>query len=365
MMGASEQMAGPEPELAGARKWLLVLAGLFLLIAGLLLRVWQVLFMGFVCLVLVPVCYWLAVSQLRRLSGRLWHVPANMHVGERRRVAATVWAEGLAVAGAMVSLRAEGGVSVAPPMVFVASVGRDWGELTFELSAQRRVRCRIGPLVAEVTDAMVLWRLSRALGEPVEVVVYPRLVVLPPVWHMAYAAAGAVRTAKGRGMGPEIHRVREWMPGDERRRICWRAVAKHRRLMVVEGSRELERAGYVWLDNSAASWSALGEEAFELAVSVAASAMAQAVAEGLSVGLAIGGDEVVDSGFGRAHLARCLEALAEVSLSEARPAHPPGEVAVAVGSPATPWPPRVAVRAIVTVDSEGRPKWLISRRWRA
>ena len=88
------------------------------------------------------------------------------------------------------------------------------------------------------------------------------------VVHPAPAPASELTTLGGDGdaasaaparTGVDLHAVREWRPGDDRRHVHWRSTARHARLVVVEPERTLARrlAVLVCGDAQSPQWESL------------------------------------------------------------------------------------------------------------
>jgi len=165
-----------------------------------------------------------------------------------------------------------------------------------------------------------LFRKSRDVDAPLEVLVYPARVGVPrpPPRTAATGEAPAHRLGR-RG---EFFGLRERRAGDDRRDVHWRSSARTGRLLVREYEDELARRVIIGVDNAlplavreAATDGALTPaveaqvSAVERAISVAASLCAAYLEVGWTVELSARGCHV-PAGAGRAHEARIGRALA-------------------------------------------------------
>jgi len=165
-----------------------------------------------------------------------------------------------------------------------------------------------------------LFRKSRDVDAPLEVLVYPARVVVPrPPPRTSSQGEAAVSRLGRRG---EFFGLRERRTGDDRRDVHWRSSARTGRLLVREYEDELARRVIIGVDNAlplavreamadGALAPADGEQvaAVERAISVAASLAAAYLEVGWTVELAARGCHV-PAGAGRPHEARIGRALA-------------------------------------------------------
>jgi len=163
-------------------------------------------------------------------------------------------------------------------------------------------------------------RESRVLVDTA-VKVHPRFETLDPITirpQRTRAFAGPVRANRG-GQGLDFFGCRAYTPGDDVRRINWRAYARLDSLIVNEY--ELERIADVniILDARAKSHARLPEgTTFDHSVRAAAGLASHFLAQGNNVGLLIYGDYMqwVFPGIGRLQQERILDELAEARLGD-------------------------------------------------
>jgi uncharacterized protein (DUF58 family) len=199
-----------------------------------------------------------------------------------------------------------------------------------------------------------LFRKSRDVDAPIEVLVHPARVVVPRPSPRTEARGEA--TANRTGRRGEFFGLREHRAGDDRRDVHWRSSARTGRLLVREYEDEHARRVAIAVDNAlpdavrdAAADGAITPEveaqvtSVERAISVAASLAAVYLEAGWTVELCARGCRI-PPGAGRSHEARIARALA--LLAYASP-----ELAFAV------LPPRVDSVLVVprAVSAAGRP----------
>ncbi|MDR3202529.1 MAG: DUF58 domain-containing protein [Bifidobacteriaceae bacterium] len=102
----------------------------------------------------------------------------------------------------------------------------------YRLALDRRGTYGIGPAVIRRLAPMGLARAEHILAQPTEVAVAPRLVaVAAPRLHVDAAEAAQERRLTAERV-PDPASVRDYLPGDTRRMVHWRATLRRRRLMV-------------------------------------------------------------------------------------------------------------------------------------
>lgn len=150
-------------------------------------------------------------------------------------------------------------------------------ENVFRIPTTRRAVLTVGPAATVRSDAAGLVRRRRTWTPPIEVIVHPRTIAL------GQTASGLLRDLEG-GATPslaevslEFHALREYVPGDDVRRIHWRSTARLGQVMVRQDEDVRRTRTAVVLATGSAGYA--GEEDLELAVSVAASWVVQAVRE--------------------------------------------------------------------------------------
>lgn len=145
-------------------------------------------------------------------------------------------------------------------------------DLDYAVPTDRRGVQQIGPVVFLVRDPYGMCERSRAVSGSAELLVRPRThtVVLPNRGRMRALDAGeADRSIEG---SLTFHALREYVPGDDRRRIHWRTSARTGTLMVKQHIDMTRPEVLVALDVRSAPGSEF-EELIEFAASVGLSAV--------------------------------------------------------------------------------------------
>lgn len=121
---------------------------------------------------------------------------------------------------------------------------RTSAELHYELTPPRRGVFPIGPFGVHIGDGFGLATSDLEFGSSQELVVTPQVVPLPESWLSVPAGSGEARLVQRRAAGDEDDvMTREYRSGDAKRRVHWRATARHGELMVrQEEQRSLPRA---------------------------------------------------------------------------------------------------------------------------
>jgi uncharacterized protein (DUF58 family) len=137
----------------------------------------------------------------------------------------------------------------------------------YPVPTERRGRLTVGPLTVERRDPFGLFRRAQSQGETDVLWVHPRVHLVEPV------PVGTVPDFEGRMEmatkgSTSFSSLREYVPGDDPRRIHWRSTARAGELIVRESVDTMEPTVTIVLDTRS---SVLAPEAFEHAVEVSAS----------------------------------------------------------------------------------------------
>lgn len=143
----------------------------------------------------------------------------------------------------------------------------------YPMTGLERGRARLGPLAVTVRDPFGMAEVTHTFDATTPVLITPRIVDL--------SRAGSSLTPGGRGesrvtsisaRGDDDVLPREHRPGDDIRRIHWRATARYGDLMVRREEQAWQSSLVVILDNRAQAHTGSGPDStFEWAVSAAAS----------------------------------------------------------------------------------------------
>ncbi len=159
--------------------------------------------------------------------------------------------------------------------------------LEYDLLADRRGVHPVGPLRLRLGDPLEMFQRVTRVGEESAAVVYPQVVTLPaPMGGQTPFAPGLSEQRSALGTGTDFYGIREYQPGDELRRIHWKATARRNRLAVVEFEENLTGNLTVLLDAEAGNDFGEGKDtSFELAVRIAAALINDSLQQGTTVRL--------------------------------------------------------------------------------
>lgn len=156
----------------------------------------------------------------------------------------------------------------------------------YRLAPTRRGVYEVGPMTATWSDPFGFTRHKQVIPEPTEIVVHPvtELVhdrVLTRMWEDPPIRPPV---SKPWPVGFEFYGMRDYVPGDDPRRVVWSVLAKSGRLMVRESEQGITDRVVIVLDTFA-EWHSAGEVSatFETAVSIVSSLGIRHLSDGLSV----------------------------------------------------------------------------------
>lgn len=147
-------------------------------------------------------------------------------------------------------------------------------KVRYRLHGRHRGRFAIGPLTVRLRDPFGI----AARGHRFDVI--DHVVVYPPVWRLPHGVPlGGSQGSGGDGRprplasGNDLANIREYVRGDDLRKVHWRSTAHRGKLMIRQDESRSTPQATVVLDARAASHRGTGPNAsFEVAVSAAASA---------------------------------------------------------------------------------------------
>ena len=257
----------------------------------------------------------------RRIEAERSSLPSRMRVGQTADVEVTVRAPR--------RLRAFVLEEHVPPLlsdsvrVTVATVGagQDFAH-TYTIRPTLRGVYQLGPMAAEWTDPFGLARHQQVLTEPIDVIVHPSTDAIfdRPLTRMWEDPPFRPPVSKPWPQGFEFYGMRDYIPGDDPRRIVWTAAARTGRYLVRESEQGITDRITLVIDNEASAHSpGYPSDTFELAVRAVASLGAYHIKHGYSVRL-ISNDAVIAPELrgGRARIT-LLDELAKLELSDASP----------------------------------------------
>ncbi|HUQ38708.1 MAG TPA: DUF58 domain-containing protein [Acidimicrobiales bacterium] len=158
----------------------------------------------------------------------------------------------------------------------------------YSLRANRRGVYKVGPLVAVAGDPLGLSERETVVAEPFELLVHPRVELVSdrPLTRQFEDPPIRPPVSKPWPSGLEFYGMREYVPGDDLRRIVWRASARTGKIMVREAEQGITDKITIILDTDRSHHSRDGEglsESFEAGVRVAASLAVRHLREGYQI----------------------------------------------------------------------------------
>jgi uncharacterized protein (DUF58 family) len=190
----------------------------------------------------------------------------------------------------------------------------------YGLRCARRGVYQIGPLVAVAGDPLGLTQRETVVAEPFELLVHPRVEMVSdrPLTRQFEDPPIRPPVSKPWPSGLEFYGMREYSPGDDLRRIVWRASARTGKIMVREAEQGITDQITVMLDTDRGHHSRDGEglsESFEAGVRVAASLGVRHLREGYEVKCETNGGPLTRSLRGGTSQLLLLDNLARLELS--------------------------------------------------
>jgi uncharacterized protein (DUF58 family) len=190
----------------------------------------------------------------------------------------------------------------------------------YGLRASRRGVYQVGPLVAVAGDPLGLTERETVVAEPFELLVHPRVETVSdrPLTRQFEDPPIRPPVSKPFPSGLEFYGMREYVPGDDLRRIVWRASARTGKVMVREAEQGITDRITIMIDTDRGAHSRDGEgvsESFEAGIRVAASLGVRHLREGYEVRAETNGGPLTRSLRGGTHQLLLLDALARLEQS--------------------------------------------------
>lgn len=200
-------------------------------------------------------------------------------------------------------------------LVLTGLPGHNEQRLSYSLVCRARGRYQIGPLRLDLSDPFALTRVRLEFRERDDLVVFPEVEPLSgPTGSQYGSSSGDSPSRHLFRTGDEFYTMREYVIGDDLRRIHWPSVARRNRLMIRQDESARRSLATVLLDTRVSSFGQANTPAFEKAVSVAATLGVHLSRGGFALRLAAGTPRpvaVTEEAY--------LEALASVAHSASRP----------------------------------------------
>lgn len=192
----------------------------------------------------------------------------------------------------------------------------------YSLRAGRRGVYEVGPLVAVAGDPLGLAQRETVVAKSFELLVHPRVELVSdrPLTRQFEDPPIRPPVSKPWPSGLEFYGMREYTPGDDLRRIVWRASARTGKIMVREAEQGITDKVTILLDTDRTNHSNDGEglsESFEAGIRVAASLGVRHLREGYEVKFEANGGRLTRPLRGPNSQLLALDALARVELDRA------------------------------------------------
>lgn len=272
-------------------------------------------------LALSVISAWLASRTHFRLGAERSITPTHVPVGSTAEATLTVTNLARGRTGTLL-LEESVDPSLGPPVFRVLENVESQGSrsTTYSLDASRRGRFEVGPLSVTAVDPFGLVRLTRSFTSTQSALVVPRVVSLDGSVDADRRGRGDRASSALSAGGEDDIIPREYRPGDDLRRIHWRASAHGDELLVRREEQPWTRHATVAVD-VAPDRVGGASSPLEVGLSMAASVCAHLLTAGWSVRLdTLDGRCLVAQAEGAAGHARVLEALATVTPSTSREA---------------------------------------------
>lgn len=197
--------------------------------------------------------------------------------------------------------------------IYVSLLPGEGVDLSMEFEDPRRGHYSIGPLKVRVRDAYGLYLSERRLAaDTLAVMPRPEKIRGTELRPRHLGPWAGTIPSRASGVGTEFYSLRGYVPGDDLKRVNWKATAHANRLIVNEMEAERVTDVMVVLDTDVAFYEASEKELFEQSVTAAASMTSLLLRQGNRVGLILQGEErgIVPPGFGKRQERRILYLLA-------------------------------------------------------
>jgi uncharacterized protein (DUF58 family) len=267
--------------------------------------------------VLVVLSAFLLAPRKLRIHGDRTGLFPRVQVGDRLEVEVALTAE-RRVGGFILDERIPEALGAAV-RVPVGGIGRGTTvEHQYSLACSRRGVYQVGPLVAVAGDPIGLTARETVLCEPFELLVHPRVerVVGRPLTRQYEDPPMRPPVSKPWPSGMELYGMREFRPGDNIRRIVWRATARTGKLMIWEAEQGITDRILVVIDTDRGHHSRDGEhsESFETGVRIAASLGVAHLGDGYEVRCETNGGPLIRALRGAEKTLLLLDALTRLEL---------------------------------------------------
>ncbi len=252
------------------RGWICLVFGGATIVAGRVFGLAELFIIGSALLALALIAIAVAVMRPLRLAVGRTITPARLHVGTVGRVEVAI-RNGQSKTPVMEMTDHVQGTSGARLLISPLK-GTEVTRAAYRLPTERRGIVKVGPADFEAVDPFGLATRRFSVESVGQLVVYPEIIPLtptPPSPAEERRATSDTPEFLG-GRSDEFHALRNYVPGDDIRRINWGASARHDDLIVREDEAPTQNHLTVVLDNASLE----REIAVDRAASVAGSIIA-------------------------------------------------------------------------------------------
>lgn len=194
-------------------------------------------------------------------------------------------------------------------------------ETSYTVRPGRRGRYEVGPLEMAFEDPFGLGRVRMQAAAKHRFLVHPRIerLALPrDLGQQRSLAVSSLKQPTG-ATGDDFYTLREYVEGDDLRKIHWASTAKRRRYMIRQEEIAWHTKATIMLDDRRPAAPDIGNlPAFERAVDTTASLVDLYHRSGYTYRLACAVEGGFNSARGQAHFHRCLDLLAVVQQQQGR-----------------------------------------------
>src|SRR2546425_1917720 len=185
--------------------------------------------------------------------------------------------------------------------------------LVIEFPSPPRANYEIGPLIARVRDPFGFYLTEKKLGsETLSVMPRPERLRGVQLRPRHVGPWPGVIPSRVLGLGTEFYSMRQYIPGDDPKRINWKATARYNELIVNEAEAERVTDVMIVLDTDVSLFGTSDNQLFERGLQAAASYARLLLRQGNRVGVVLQGGErgSLPASFGKRHERRILYLLA-------------------------------------------------------
>lgn len=184
----------------------------------------------------------------------------------------------------------------------------DRRQVRYVLRPRRRGRWHVGPLKMVFSDPFGVARIRSTTGGTTEFLVYPRIerLSLPDLSADRRTPARSARRQLTGMRGEDFYTLRDYVDGDDLRRVHWPATAKRGRYMIRQEETPWQTRVTILLDDRGLGYS---RATWERALEVTASVVDLFARSGYTVTMTAAHAGGPGPGKGRHHLFRCLDQL--------------------------------------------------------